>query len=620
MIARRETARPVALAVALAVARAIALLLTGALAVPASAEEGAEWRLEQPLPPKLADGQESKIPIGLGKVGDIEFWGPNRGLLITAGNPPTIPPGIWAYNGREWHELASKCGATDGRIAWAGPDEFWTVSDGRPGQASTETTGNPPLADNTLCHFQKAASERGEVAGSYGSLAFRPDSYQAMHAAGCIAATDCWFAGDPLPEGQVGAFHLHWDGSSLTEVPNPQGHGVQSMSLYEGLLYESVRLLPEDLVAEPEPPLEPSVLHLVPPLGTSESPFLQLTPGVPQYAPGEFPTALDHLQLSADEEALWGAASPAERLPSGSAPSEVTIVRDAGGLWSQLVGSPSTDPPGGNPFAGELVDSIAAEPGSESAWLAMTSSENRQKGSVAPAIVSRVWANQTVSDRQTLPTPQEAAEGVGPKGVADKITCPAPDDCWLVTAQGWLFHYADAAHRTLGRDSDPAFSGLINFRPQDAGVPALVPDAPPVDDSGLLGERNAATPPLQVIPSTEAEATTTVPLVSRIRTRLIHGTTLELSFHLATKARVRLLAKRQRKLVASTPMRIFSAGSRKLDLRLSRRRWPTKLDLQARALGALPTTSLRGAGSTTVGTAFHELQRTEGTKTWESFP
>jgi hypothetical protein len=605
-----------------AVALALSAIAFSAVAR-AEAEPGAaEWRLEQPLPPKLPSGQESKIPIGLGRIGDIEFWAPNRGLLITAGNPPTIPPGIWTYNGREWHELSDKCGATDGRIAWAGPDEFWTVSDGRPGQASSETNGAPPLEDNTLCHFQKAASEKGEVAGSYGSLAFRPDSYQAMHAAACTEASNCWFAGDPLPEGQIGAFHLHWDGSSLSELPSPQTHGVRDMRAFEGLLYESVRVLSEDRVneSEVEPPLEPHVLHLITPVAASESPFLPLNVGVPEYAPGTFPTALDYLHLSADEEALWGAADPFERTPQGSQPAEVTVVRDAGGVWSQLFGSPETDPAKVNPFAGESINSLAAEPASETAWVALTSAANRAAGALAPALVARVWADQSVTDRQALPSAQEASEGVGPKGAADKLVCPAVNDCWLATTQGWLFHLADDAHRTLPANGDPAFGGLITFRPEDAGIPATVPDAPPVDDSGLLGELPGTAPALQVSVAPEPEVTTTVPLVSNIRTKLLHGRTLQVSFHLATSARVRLLAKRRRKVVASTSTHTFAAGNRKLTLRLNPRRWPTKLDLQTHALGKLPTTSLRGAGSTTVGTAFHRLPKVPAATAWESLP
>jgi hypothetical protein len=167
----------------------------GALARPLADEGGAGWRLEQPLPPAPAPGvPPSHTPIGLGRVGDIEFWAPNRGLLITAGNGSTIPPGLWAYDGRGWHELSTVCGASDGRIAWSGPEEFWTISDGRPGQAPDAHGNQAPLQDNTLCHFAG-----GQVVASYASVAFRANSYQPMHAAACIAPADCWFAGDPLP-------------------------------------------------------------------------------------------------------------------------------------------------------------------------------------------------------------------------------------------------------------------------------------------------------------------------------------------------------------------------------------------------------------------------------------
>ncbi|HXP37352.1 MAG TPA: hypothetical protein VN817_06270, partial [Solirubrobacteraceae bacterium] len=136
----------------------------GPAATSAVAEGTATWRLEQPAPPEPPVGVAgSGTPIGLGLVGDMQFWAPNRGLLITAGNGNTIPAGLWVYNGERWHLLSNVCGATDGRIAWAAPEEFWTVSDGRPGQAANPKTGLPaPLEDNTLCHFS-----HGEVVGSY---------------------------------------------------------------------------------------------------------------------------------------------------------------------------------------------------------------------------------------------------------------------------------------------------------------------------------------------------------------------------------------------------------------------------------------------------------------------
>jgi hypothetical protein len=539
--------------------------------------------------------QGSSIPIGLGAIGDVQFWTPNRGLLITAGNGSTIPPGLWTYNGAEWHELATVCGATDGRIAWAGPDEFWTISDGRPGQADEANGATPPLEDDTLCHFAVPAGAAGlQVVTSYASPAFQSISYQPMHAAGCMSPSDCWFAGDPLPEPQVGAFQLHWNGSSLSAEPNPQGHAVEDMSLFGGRLYESLRLSREDKLTNPESPEHPPVLRRINPAGVQPT-FVPLSPGVPEYAPEELPEALDFLRLGADGEALWGAAGPASK----SASAEVTVLRFSGGAWSQVLGP--AEPPRADPLAEDVVNSIAAEPGSESAWVALDSQSDASSPSpIAPAIVARISADGTVSDEQTLPSREEAEAGIGPKGAAKKIACPAPHDCWMVTTQGWLFHLAPASEQRLPEDTDPAFQGLITNRPPDEGLPQVAPDAPPVDDSGLPeGPPAPAGSPLEE--PAPAKSTTTAPLLSHVHTRLVHDDTLELSFHLAAKARVRLLAQRRKRIVASTPTRILAAGNRRLLLRLDPRRWPTKLNLQTHALAPLPTISGGSSGSPGTG-------------------
>jgi hypothetical protein len=599
----------------LAVAAAVALcLLAGPIAGPAPAEEpGMAWRFEPVLPPVLPGVPESKTPIGLGKVGDVEFWAPNRGLLITAGNAPTVPPGVWAYDGVSWHELATVCGATDGRIAWAGPDEFWTVSDGRPGQAATEH-GSPPLEDNTLCHFAS-----GSVAASFGSLAFKPDSYQAMHGASCFNPGDCWFAGNILPEGQVGSFHLHWNGSTLDPTPNPQGRTVLDLRRLGRRIYESVRITVSDLITPPESALEPATLHTIAPIGVAPT-FVSLRPEsstgeqLPVRNENSFPAALDYPQLSSAGEELWAAANPVSPPPSGSAWGEVTILHQAGGVWSQVLG-PTADPAGGNPFTkfftkeqeeqNEVITSIAANPGTESAWLAVdTKADARSRSPLARAVVERIAADGTLSERQTLPSANEEEAGIGPKGGAEKITCPASNDCWLTTTQGWVFHLSDEAHRYLPRDTDPAFAGLITFRPPDQGVPSIVPDAPPVDDSGLRSE-SPTTGVIEAPPSQDARIP--VALLTHLRARLVHGTTLELKFHLAVKARIRLIAKRRSKVVARTGLLTMSAGNRKLLLALDRNRWPTKLDLQTHALVALPTESTRSANVGTIGTSFNIL-------------
>jgi hypothetical protein len=438
-----------------------------------------------------------------------------------------------------------------------------------------------------------------------------------MHAAGCIpspsslTSSDCWFAGDPLPEQlPPGAFHLHWNGSSLTAEPNAQGHAVQDMRLFEKHLYESVRLSPGDRAPSPDPEaLQASAIHRINALGVT--PVFAPIFGVPMYGPQEFPTALGYLHLSAGEGALWGAADPVteEELPKGSKPGEVTIVRYSQGVWSQVLG-PEADPPGGNPITNkqEVVSSIAAEPGTEaggeeSSWMAVDSQiDARQPSPESSATVERISAKGVLSheNEQQLPSREEVERGVGPKGAAYKVACPAPHDCWMATTQGWLFHLSDGGR--LPRDTDPAFAGPITYRPPDEGVPQVIPDAPPPDDSGLLETHASGNGSQLEVSTPPGESTVTVPLLSHLHSRLVHGSTLELTFHLAVKARIGLLAKRRRQVVARAAMRVMTAGNRRLLLRLDPRRWPTKLDLQTHALAPLPRVSLRGAGNSTVTT------------------
>ncbi len=564
------------------------LALAAVHAGPAFATEpqagAASWQLAQPLSPVSPSGFQSPTPIGLGHIGDIEFWAPNRGLLITAGNPPTVPAGLWAYNGREWHELANVCGATDGRIAWAGPNEFWTISDGRPGQVQAGTGSRPPLEDNTLCHFAG-----GQVVASYAHPAFEADSYQAMHAAGCITSSDCWFAGDPLPEPQIGAFQLHWNGSALEAEPYAgEGHAIEDMRLFEEHLYESVRVSSSDRVSpEAEELLEIPVLHRINPEGVQ--PALEGEFGLP-LTNGSEPNELDFLHLSAAEGALWAAAGAGVE-----GAGQVTVLRRAEGGWHQLIG-PASEPSGAALFAGETVSAIAAEPVTGGAWLGLVSAGTESP--TARALVAHVSATGEVTEEQTLP-----ADGAA-RGAVAQIACPAAHDCWLATTQGWLFHLSGEGE-SLPLDTDPAFAGPITSRPADQGLVQLPPDAPPPDDSG---EPEEPSPVGTVLPQTEqpkSETRVSVALLSHLSTRLLHGTTLQLRFHLAVKASVRLTAKRHGKLVASTPTRVLQAGNRRLLLRLDRRRWPTKLALQTHALAKLPTVAAHTVGgnnSNTVST------------------
>lgn len=623
----------------------------------------AEWRLEQPAPPPAPVGVEpAGEPVPLGRIGDIEFATPNRGALITTGNGSTVPAGVWVYNGTcegeggaascapGWHELSNVCGASvlgaseaakvgRGRIVWVSPDEFWTVSDGRTGQADEANGNAPPLQDNTLCRFGlNAGTGQWEVVKSYASLAFQSSSYQAMSAGACLSPNDCWFGGELLPAPQVGAFQLHWNGSTLTPEPYlPEGHKVGDMRAFEGHIYESLRLEPEDRIINKQGKVgeEPSV-HRINPEGVS--PSFEVLTGLPLLTAGEFPTALDFLHLSADEDALWGAAGPAHETPSKSLEAGVTVVRysklrystetdtyveEAEPKWTQLVGPcPITatqceqESPQANPFPHDIVQSIAAEPRTNSAWIALAPTGSNPQSPTAEASVARVSASGAISDRLELPV-----GGSAPHGAAETIACPGEHDCWMATTQGWLFHLSTEHERDNPEaNSEAAFSGdyLITERPPDEGVPQEVPTTLPPDDSGLEESPPPPGAAAVKIVATEPFARVAVPLISDIRTRLLHRTTLELTFQLSVKAQVRLLAKRHAKLVASTPMRTLSAGKRTLLLKLNLKRWPTKLDLQTHALAPLKTVSTResGAATNTVSTSLafpntHHLLETD---------
>jgi hypothetical protein len=216
------------------VRRAVALLalLAALAAAPGAAAEWSGWG--QPIGP---GGQRTL----LGEVGDVECWEANRCVLITGGNGG-MPAGIYAYDGAGWYLYSTVCGGSAGSIAWAGPSEFWTISDQQRGQQ----TGAAPAQRVSLCHFRG-----GEVVASYAQPVGEVDSYLPMSAAACLGPDECWFGGERLDGTvNVGAFHLYWNGFSITPVPSlvetqpslaDPGRSVVGLAYHEGDLFEGVR-------------------------------------------------------------------------------------------------------------------------------------------------------------------------------------------------------------------------------------------------------------------------------------------------------------------------------------------------------------------------------------------
>jgi hypothetical protein len=388
-----------------------------------------------------------------------------------------------------------------------------------------------------------------------------------MNAAACSGPDDCWFAGERLPgTTNVGAFHLHWDGTSLTAVPSltkPQpetidpGRTVASLAFHEGSLYEGVAVREGD-VATDECASQPSFLHRI--VEGSPEPFLPLCTEEPiAYGEGAVPTQLEAFRLSDGGEGLWAIAG------AESKPATVTALRL--GAEEKLEQLPLEDP-GGVFVPGTRIGGAAAAQG-EGAWIGF-----RKPGDTSTSLarLTLVHADGSVDPPTLLPAVGEELDN---KGRAGPLACPAEQQCWMATEKGWLFH--------LGPDplpnEDPAMHVLVSSRPPDESLPSVPPISLPEDDSGAEtstggGEEIEEVPPFR----------TPHPLYSNLHQRLIGKSLLEMTFVLHSKAHVRLLARRKGHVVAETPRYTMGKGLRSVRLRLDPERWPTKLDLQVHAV------------------------------------
>jgi hypothetical protein len=536
---------------------ALAALLCSLLA--ASPAAASEWFSAQPV-------GALGVPSLLGEVGDVEFFAPNHGVLITAGNE-AVPAGLYAFDGGGWYPYATVCGGHGGKIAWAGPDEFWTISDQQRGQAVTEAGSIERTYRISLCHFVD-----GRVVGSYARPLGAVNSYLPLNAAACDGPSDCWFAGARLP-GTVnqGAFHLHWNGQALTETPSltvPQpgledpgravtGLAFQVQSDAAAHLYEGVAVRSGDVA--PAESAEPSLVHEV---GGAAQPFRSLFPSEPLSFGEGSAAGLGPLLLTGAGEGLWAVAGSEQAKTAG-----LVMRIDPDGNLSRLEASGEAGVLG----AENRIAAAAAEPGVDALWLGFAEAED-EAGSVAR--VARMDSSGLIEAPVELPA---EGEGLSPKGPTSALACPAAEQCWLATRKGWLFHRGTA----LPIDHDPALHVLITSRPPDESIPFVSPASLPVDDSGAFPSAKEPSGEPEPLPRRRKRP----PLVGKVKSHVVDGRVLVLDFLLRARARVRLVASSKGKVIAATPRRTFGKGRRSLRLRLDPAHWPTKLDLQAHRVG-----------------------------------
>jgi hypothetical protein len=606
----RLVARRVAAAGALRRLLVAPFAVVAALVFVTGASADATWRYEPALaPPPPAGVAPAPYGVPLGTVGEISFWAPNRGLLITGGTEGEggpVPGGLYAYDGVSWHELSSVCGGAEGRIVWAGPDEFWTISDQRAGQLlGNSNAGEREAPAVSLCHFVE-----GQVVGSYAMPLEEVDSWSHMNGGACYDPSDCWFGGEDGPPPN-GAFHLHWDGSTVTAVYEPEDHSVAGMVGFQGKLYESVQLESGDVWLTEEERRHPAVIHTVAPAGaepTFENLFIYSPSAkhlLPLYGEKVLPEALsgfdlatDGSGLGTDATSLWAAANPSANPPAGSSRASLTVLRDSDGSWSQVLPGPNGEEPLGEAsLAGSQASvgkrqelgtsgAIAPEPGSGAAWLSL-----RGGGGTGAKVALLETDGKLAEPPDLLPS---ANEDVGYRGEAGPLACAAPHDCWMATigettaTSGWLFHLSDGTQPEP--DSDPFFDGtdgVIAYRPPDSGVPIVYPDGFAEDDS--LANQQPAPPPTappQPAPAKPAKAKKSKPLVKDVKSKFLDHRTLVISFTLTARAHVQLIARKDKRIVAKTSDESLRPGAHRLSLSLDPARWPNKLQFQAKPIGA----------------------------------
>jgi hypothetical protein len=604
------------------------LLAVGHVSIAHAAEDELRWRSAPAEPPSPPEGvAPAPYALPLGGIGEISFWEPNRGLLITGGGGP-VPAGLYAYDGASWHELSSVCGGQEGRIAWAGLDEFWTISDQRPGQAIPGEEGNTDLRSLSLCHFLD-----GAIVGSYALPLGEAESYQKMDSAACYSPTDCWFGGR-------NGFHLNWNGSTLTEVYGPEHHMLTSMAMFKGQLYESVQIDEGDEYPPYEKATRPALIHEIAPegklyaCGEVESAFCNLTivhKGVPlpEYGKGVLPDALQGLGLAtngspsgAGATQMWAAASPRRYV---TPPASLTVLLDDEGSWSQVLPQPSGESPlpegvrlGGSPtLVGEsteygVQEAIAPEPGSKSAWLSFYT------GDGVSAEVAHLDSEGKLSEPSRLMMLPEGGEKVHYYGEAGPITCPAAHDCWLATESGWLYHYSDGEQ--IASDDDPFFDGedgVITYRPPDQGIPQQYPTGFAEDDSLIHQQTEAAqggsqtsaqTPSTTSSPAASGVHGIAKPLLEDVKSKVLggrRGRMLVISFKLTARAHIQVVGRRKGKVVTRTPLESLKPGRHSLSLRLNPLALPTAIRFHATPIGvprSLPPEPASTPGGPEAGT------------------
>lgn len=559
-----------------------ACLLFGAVASSASA--ASSWSA-YPLP------RTSAFEQPLGQPTSLSCWSANACVLLTIDNS-YFTNGVFAFTGDTttatsgWKQYATVCGQADerdgvGRVAWAGPNEFWTLTT----PSSPYSSGG--YAGRGLCRFSG-----GQVVGSYSTVRSQVDTssdpYRRMEAAACRSSNDCWFGGIAAarPDGtSPGTFNLHWDGSNLKSVYAPAKRGASDIEAFNGGFAESIFAGP-DSKRESDPTLidvpEYSPIQLIAPGANTAAGFSDgdLEPDAPGFVPEATEVlALDAGLPSAPGPTLWavggGAASGpqkdqeidggmADDSPADTGPFVAYREAGASNSWHQI-----NSPANPDSINTRFVD-VAAIPGTDEA-IAAIAPGNSPQPSPAPSEIAKLDAAAGTV----------AIETIGDYGSVLRVECVNADQCWAATAEGWLLRYGDPAS-PVAANGDPAFSGQVLSRPNEVVEQSLADSS--IDDSLLFA-------PAPVTDAEESSPPKRLKAAVRKVTTKLRGTRLIFSFKTIRKVRVTILAKRRGRVVAQSRSGLLRPGRQKMVLHLNPKRWPTKIAMNVKEPSSAKTST-----------------------------
>ena len=492
------------------------------------------WRLEQPPPPP-------GVPVQGARSGRLatSSSGPPTAACCRSKATPRSPRGIFSWDGQSWHQLATVCGGPGdtARIAWAGPTEFWVISAPSPPRAG-HGAGAVPLQGRRGGRLLEHPDRRRRPVPADD---VRPPA-MGRTTAGSAASARRTRSGE-----RVGAFHLHWDGARLTTVYGPQGRGVSDMQFHQGALFESTlvgrspenRADPVDL-AEPEP--VPRLIHRIAGSAFANDPF------EPAPLPECPVDGTELLALDSDGADLWAVGGGAASGPS--APPDGAVARPPRGGSARRRRLPAAVPERRRLRRRATASSTSPRSRARTEALATVvpvrrSAERQQQGDGGAG-------SQPTGRHDRHPA---ARRGRRPRQRrADRLPGARTNAGWSPGPAG---SSTTATAPRLPRDTDPAFAGTIEFRPNESAE-QFVPDRPPADDSQLF-----APPPLELTPNATKPREGEAPAAAAAEGQdsRLQRAAPDRQLHVTRKARVQLLAKRGGRTVARTPRKLLRPRS-----------------------------------------------------------